>query len=202
MLGGDMRYNELLKNNEEQIRKIMREKFRLTDGDYTINPNGTVDIDSTQCNLNRGMQRLPIKFNGITGNFYCAYNELVSLEGAPDYVGHDFRCHDNHLTSLKGGPKKVKAGYYAVNNPLTSLEGFPEEVTDFSCDWHPDLPLLRTLTVKGHVAFNEINTLQKQVANILNKYIGLPAGGAKFRHAVLDCQKELIEAGFPGNARW
>jgi len=67
-------------------------------------------------------------------SFYCGYNNLTSLEGAPKEVGGVFSCMNNQLTSLEGAPGKVGKSFRCNNNKLTSLEGAPKEVGwDFNC---------------------------------------------------------------------
>jgi hypothetical protein len=36
------------------------------------------------------------------GKSDCNYNQLTTLEGAPEYVGSHFYCHNNQLTTLDG----------------------------------------------------------------------------------------------------
>jgi hypothetical protein len=31
----------------------------------------------------------------VGGDFICSYNQLTSLDGAPNHVGGDFDCSDN-----------------------------------------------------------------------------------------------------------
>jgi hypothetical protein len=64
----------------------------------------------------------------VEGDFFCSYNSLTSLEGAPEKVEGDFYCNCNSLTSLKGAPKVVEGYFDCVNNPLTSIEGLPKEI--------------------------------------------------------------------------
>ncbi len=70
----------------------------------------------------------------VKGGFSCSFNKLTSLEGAPKIVEGDFYCGHNKLTSLKGSPKIVEGDFNCFNNKLTSLEGAPKEVNgDFYC---------------------------------------------------------------------
>ena len=64
----------------------------------------------------------------VKGDFYCPYNSLTSLKGAPKKVGGDFYCHNNSLTSLEGAPKEVGGYFFCSYNSLTSLEGLPKEI--------------------------------------------------------------------------
>jgi hypothetical protein len=128
----------------------------------------------------------------VGGYFSCSDNQLTSLIGAPISVGGYFSCSDNQLTSLIGAPKSVGGHFNCYNNLLTSLEGAPTIVGGtFYCTWSKDLPLLRLVNYKKV-------RVHYQVDKIINKYFGQKP----LKQAILDCQKELIESGFVGNARW
>ena len=90
-----------------------------------VNVKGNVKLD----NLN--LTELPIKFGKVGGHFYCYWNKLTTLEGAPTVVDGNFICDFNELTSLKGSPKKVKGCFKCSHNKLTSLEGAPEKIGDY-----------------------------------------------------------------------
>ncbi len=127
---------------------------------YTINQDGSIDVDSNVDLSNYRLTKLPLKFGKVTGYFYCYRNQLTTLEGSPDYVGGDFicqynnqlttlegspnyvggdfTCHDNQLTTLEGGPKEVGGDFDCGGNQLISLEGSPNEVGgDFYCGYNP-----------------------------------------------------------------
>ena len=73
----------------------------------------------------------------IGGSFYCQYNKLTSLAGAPKYVGGHFLCINNNLTSLQGAPEKVSVDFDCNHNNLTSLQGAPKYVGgDFWCKYN------------------------------------------------------------------
>ena len=103
---------------------------RYTEGTWSVNPaTGLVDVQGKFNCSGRGLKSLyGIQFGQVTGDFYCAYNSLTSLEGAPQKVGGEFDCDYNQLTSLAGAPKTVKGGFYCSNNLLTSLAGAPQTV--------------------------------------------------------------------------
>jgi hypothetical protein len=101
---------------------------------YTINSDGTVDVDGDVGLFRKGLKKLPLKFGKISGWFYCSNNQLTTLEGAPKRVGGYFSCHNNELTTLEGAPKVVGGGFHCHNNQLTTLEGAPEVVGGwFNC---------------------------------------------------------------------
>src|SRR5208283_4794918 len=80
--------------------------------DFTIDVKGEVDLDY------KNLTSFPdfIKFNRVSGGFYCDNNQLTSLEGCPSYIGGVFYCDDNQLTSLVGCPSSVNGDFYCYNN--------------------------------------------------------------------------------------
>jgi len=120
----NMKYLKLFESFEE-IDSICK-KYGITN--YTVNGDGTVDVDGY---VNFGfmkLKKLPIRFGIVTGDFSCNNNELTTLEGSPSRVGGYFICNSNELTTLKGGPSEVGGNFWCSNNSLTSLEGSPSEV--------------------------------------------------------------------------
>ena len=101
---------------------------------YSINSDGSIDVDAHVDLSCYNLVTLPLKFGRVTGNFNCSDNDLISLEGCPRYVGMDFICSYNKLTSLKGCPiNKVGWRFSCSYNKITSLEGCPEVVNEFLC---------------------------------------------------------------------
>jgi hypothetical protein len=111
---------------------------------WTINEDGSIDVDGDVDLSHSGLDKIPIKFRNVTGNFYCHNNKLTSLEGSPESVSDNFDCNNNNLTSLQGCPKSVGSGFYCSNNNLTSLEGCPEWISgNFFCSFN------KLTTLKG-----------------------------------------------------
>ena len=83
--------------------------------------------------------------------------------------------------------------YYANNNPLTDLDGLASHIgSTVSFDYTKDLPLLRTLVAQKIWP----NPDQVELEKILVKYAG------QGKRGIFDCQKELEDEGFEGNAKW
>src|SRR3990167_2174291 len=102
---------------------------------YTINSNGTIDVNGDVDLRSRNLSKLPFTFGKVTGYFLCNYNNLTSLIGAPESVGKSFYCRNNKLTSLAGAPKSVGRNFGCDDNYLTTLFRAPESVGgDFWCD--------------------------------------------------------------------
>ena len=94
--------------------------YTIVDG--KVNVNGNVDFSD------RGLTKLPISFGVVTGDFFCNYNRLTSLEGGPSSVGGHFDCYDNKLTSLDGVSDSIGGDFYCGDNKLATLEGSPSNV--------------------------------------------------------------------------
>jgi len=102
--------------------KLKKQGVLNADGSYDFKD----DVDISHLGL-KNITELGIKFGKVRG-FYCSYNKLTSLEGAPSKVGSGFYCSHNQLTSLKGAPTKVGGSFNCSSNKLTNLEGAPTKV--------------------------------------------------------------------------
>ena len=102
---------------------------------YTINSDGSIDVDGNVNLWDKRLTELPLTFNKVNGYFECGGNNLTTLEGSPKWVGGDFSCVGNNLTSLDFSPEYVGGEFYCDNNQLTSLKGSPKWVGGyFSCE--------------------------------------------------------------------
>ncbi|MCK9471983.1 MAG: hypothetical protein M0Q88_09555 [Bacilli bacterium] len=117
------KFNENI--NTTEIDSIC-EKYNITN--YTINNDGSIDVDGNVYLKRNNLRELPLKFRNVVGNFYCSNNQLTSLEGAPKSVGGFFDCRNNQLTSLVGCPQYIGGGFYCRDNKLTSLVGCPQSI--------------------------------------------------------------------------
>ena len=108
-----------------------------------------------------------------TDHFTCYNNQLESLEYCPKEIHSCFNCSDNKLKSLKGIHKRLRemdGTFFAYDNPITSH-------------------VIGILLVRGckKIVLDNI-----AVQKILNKYLPNTSGML----SVLECQSELIEAGY------
>ena len=94
---------------------------RYNISNYTINSDGTVDVDGGVNLRNKGLNKLPLKFGKVTGNFECHYNQLTTLKGGPREVTGYFDCYNNQLTTLEGGPNHVGGGFDCSGNPIYQI---------------------------------------------------------------------------------
>jgi hypothetical protein len=158
----------------------------LGNGDFWINPE-----------IKFPWTKLPFKFGEFAGNLGLTGAGLTSLEGFPKEISEgSLHVSQNRLTNFIGGPKRVEDSVVARDNPLTSLDGFPQEIgTNVRLTYSPNLPLLRTLVANLVVLFPHNDTTDK-IEKIMDKY------SKEGKRGVIRCQKELISAGFEGNAKW
>jgi hypothetical protein len=136
------------------------------------------------------------------GSLIISHNPLTTLVGMPT-VTHSLDLKSCRLKNLQG-IDYINSWITVQDNPLESFDGFLGCEGYISFTWSPQLPVLRTLLAKGGVRVYdpeyfggdpELPPLATMV-EILNRYAGQGRRGA------FPAKKELIEAGFEGNARW
>lgn len=93
-----------------------------------VNNDGTVSYKGNILIAHRKLEKLPVQFKEVTGDFICSYLGLTTLEGCPEKVGGDFSCTFNRITSLKGCPQVVGGSFLCLSNRLTSLSNGPKKV--------------------------------------------------------------------------
>ena len=139
-----MKYLKLFESYSE-IESICN-KYNIRN--WKVNSDGLVDVEgdvifpSHKSNISKalnGLEKLPLKFGNVSGNFDCHNQKLTTLEGSPSYVGGNFNCNDNKIPSLEGGPKEVGGTFWARYNKLTSLKGSPIRVGAFDCSHNEKL---------------------------------------------------------------
>ena len=130
-----MKYIKLFESMTEiEVEKICK-KYGIRN--WTLNPDGTVDVDGNVDLSVQKLSKLPLKFGRVTGSFWCENNKLTSLEGCPTEIRGDFSCAGNQLTSLEGCPREIGGNFYCQSNQLTSLEGCPTEIGgNFYCSYN------------------------------------------------------------------
>ena len=110
----------------------------------------------------------------VHGSFSCSINELITLDGLSVEIGGTFSCAYNKLASLHLIHKQIKkmdGGFFAEHNI------------------HLTKNLLGLLLIPG-LAYVRLS--HKDIANIINKHLTNP----NKKIGMLQCQQELIEAGF------
>ena len=109
--------------SNKEIHRICKE-YNIQN--YTINSDGSIDVDGGVYLSYRELDKIPLKFNKVSRSFDCSHNQLTTLEGCPKYVGCSFFCSGNRITTLEGGPDIVNSDYFSnFNDLLISTKGFP-----------------------------------------------------------------------------
>ena len=154
--------------SSSEIEEICRE-YNIRN--YTINEDGSIDVDEDVDLESKRLTELPLNFNEVTGNFYCNGNNLTTLKGSPKYVGGGFYCSHNYLTSLEFGPIEVDGIFNCSKNKLTSLEFSPEKIGfDFSCCNNPKLTNLYGISDNiGQYLY----CIESPISSIINKGVDI-----------------------------
>ena len=118
-------YNSILLETQNPNSIDLELLKSCIDGTYTINDDGSIDVDGSVDISNKRLTKIPFNFRNVSGDFWCNSNQLSSLKGAPNNVGGEFDCSDNRLTSLESAPNSVGGNFICCDNQLTSLEGAP-----------------------------------------------------------------------------
>ncbi len=105
---------------------LICKKYKIEN--YTINPDGSIDVNGDVDLSWYRLTELPLSFNKVYGDFRCIDNRLTTLKGSPIWVSGYFNCGANELTSLKGCPRWIGGNFSCSNNRLTSLEFSPDYV--------------------------------------------------------------------------
>ena len=120
-------YKQFIRESKRDIHSICDEYGIMN---YTINPDGSIDVDGNiilSYDFERGeLSKIPLKFAKVIGDFECDRNQLTTLKGSPRSVVGNFDCSGNQLTSLEYCPESVGGNFDCHSNQLTSLEGLSE----------------------------------------------------------------------------
>jgi Leucine-rich repeat (LRR) protein len=128
-------YKQFIRESKTDIDSICQNYGIMN---YTINPDGSIDVDGSVILSSELLTIIPLKFGTVTRDFDCYNNKLTSLEGSPKKVGGDFDCHNNQLTSLVGCPEVIGVDINCRNNQITDFRGVPEFFEGlFYCEGNP-----------------------------------------------------------------
>ena len=129
-------------------------------GNYTINDDLSIDVDGIVRLFGKNLEYLPLKFNYVSGNFYCNDNALESLEGSPQTIGGCFDCSRNGLLSLDGCPQTINGFFDCSDNNLESLEGGMQIVGGyFDCSYNELISLKGVSEIGGRYFDCQFNNL-------------------------------------------
>lgn len=153
---------------------------------YTVNNEGLVDVESNIILGYQKLDKIPLNFGRVYGDFYFARNNLKTLEGCPEHVYGNFNAsYNSNLTSLKYSPQYVTGNFYASHCSLESLEYSPQQVNGDVSFYTNEIKSLKGLITTG---INDLNMMYNNLKSL--KY--LPAisgdlsidGGNKFPNLI------------------
>ncbi len=119
---------------EQEIHTIC-EKYNINN--YSINSDGSIDVEGNVNLSELNLTELPLKFNKVSGYFNCSYNKLTSLKGSPKEVESFFTCYDNKINDLKYAPNRIGGWFDGSVNNLKNLKNSPTCVNLFFCEGNP-----------------------------------------------------------------
>lgn len=185
--------------------KTARSHFKLMDCPNLTNLKELPRVFERGCELNymRGLKNLhgfedvEFKVSLILDRCY----ELESLEGLPTKMTANLYLTNSHIPTLKGIPEEINGELNISScDRLLSLDHLPKKINgNFYLESPKIKNLLKIFSVKGIVKFVFSKTFldshpeTKEINDIINKHY--KTGD------VIECQEELIEAGFKEYAR-
>ncbi len=101
------------------INKKLIKSFcnRFNIKNYSINLDGSIDVYGL-VNLDGYIdEELQIKFNIVSGYFFCSNSKINSFKNFPNFIGGEFDCYWNPLESLDGLKIPYK-NFYCINKKL------------------------------------------------------------------------------------
>jgi hypothetical protein len=147
-------------------------KYKITN--YTINDDGTIDVDGSVYLCDKELTELPLTFNKVSGYFDCSRNKLTTLKGCPRWIGRYFSCSNNKLTSLEFSPDYIGGGFNCEYNDLSDNYCDTEIGSYFSTNYPQDDLIINGFNVATN--YNEWRKLYKRkliLENIFSKNLDI-----------------------------
>ena len=137
---------------------LICKKYNITN--YTINPDGSIDVNGDVYLSFYELTEIPLVFNKVTGFFDCAYNKLTTLKGCPRWIGGNFNCTGNKLTSLEFSPDYVGGDFRCIDNDLIDNYCDTEILGDFYTSLEQDGLIINSYDIATN--YNEWRKLYKR----------------------------------------
>lgn len=163
-------YNESLFSVRKSGIDIVCKKYSIKD--YIINDDLSIDVNGDVHLANRSLEKIPLNFNIVKGNFIINNNKLLTLEGSPKSVGELFNCEYNKLKTLKGYTNihTADTGYlYCGYNPLLNIFDW-EGNSEIYYEDTPINELVEKLMEKIPPGDNKLNQFEKELSDRLEEF--------------------------------
>ena len=194
-----MKIRRILENSSSNKElPIYNKDIMSFDSWLTIKNSGKFNPNSIHCNFytkNENLKTLEGSPESVLGIFTCTHNLLENLIGGPKWVNDTLDYDYNRLTSLEGGPEFAGGNVFLTNNKLESLANIHKH--------------FKTINKMLYISFNPIKSNILGIL-LIKSLSGLYIDGAPFnilrKHLkgdkdVLECQEEMISAGYKEFAR-
>jgi hypothetical protein len=145
---------------------LICKKYGITN--YTINDDGSIDVNGDVDLYDFDLNELPLVFNKVTGYFNCRYNKLTTLKGSPRWVGGSFACSINQLTSLEFSPDYVGSWFDCFNNDLIDNYIETEIGGDFYTSLEQDGLIINNNRATNYKEFQKLYKRKKILDDIFN----------------------------------
>jgi len=177
--------------SKEEKDQIDLECLRYQIKNYSINSDGSIDVDGN-VNLNqRGLLSLPLRFGKVSGSFEINRNKLTTLVGGPICVGGHYECENNNLTTLEGCPEYVGKHFrFAVNYLISTYSGNVdnETVGDLYSDLNLGIHKMPDILEKNN---NHIKLILKYQRHFFIWNADLTLNEENFNTLILEIQEGL-----------
>ncbi len=111
------------------INKKLIKSFcnRFNIKNYSINLDGSIDVYGL-VNLDGYIdEELQIKFNIVSGYFFCSNSKINSFKNFPNFIGGEFHFKNNIIDNFYGFP--VVEGKAILNESIIkSLDGYKDSI--------------------------------------------------------------------------
>ena len=115
--------------------------------------NGTYELKDGVCNVKgsvnliKRVEKLPVKFGIVTGDFNCSYNNLTDLKNSPKVIDYDFYCESNKIKTLENFKSQFEGHFYCDPNPI-SVFGLHGRQSDLILDFAIINPIRKGKVIK------------------------------------------------------
>lgn len=191
-----MKLHEISGSNEfltdpNEISNLLR-SWAFQPGSFKIHPDGVVDLYQDFYVEELKITKLPFQLGVVHGDF-IADEKLISLKGCPKEVKRHFGINSPKISSFEYFPKIFGRACTITCSGFTSLVGIGDVIDSVNGAFSFDEDAIKTgglglLQIQGIKDFGWRAAGINNAFDIIIRYLGTDN--------IIECQSELIEAGF------